>query len=247
MKLPPLGLLSIWLVVAGAASSARAMEAPNAVRDELLRTTQALVDAIPRGDKSVWERTLADDAVIVDEFGRVSHKADAIAAMRPFPAGFSGSIELRDAHLRQYGDTAVLQVEEYERETVFGQPFVVRYQSLHTFVRQGGAWKLAAWQESTLPTRPPDLAVSGLALADYEGTYRYAPDRAWSVRSESGALLYTTRPGGGPHALQPVAKDVFMSDDDERNLLIFRRDAHGKVDALIQRRKFNDLRLTRDD
>jgi hypothetical protein len=38
-----------------------------------------------------------------------------------------------------------------------------------------------------------------------------------------------------------------MGSDDERNLLIFRRDEHGKVNALIERRKFNDLRLTREN
>ncbi len=36
-----------------------------------------------------------------------------------------------------------------------------------------------------------------------------------------------------------------MGSDDERNLLVFRRDAQGKVNALIERRKFNDLRLAR--
>jgi len=36
-----------------------------------------------------------------------------------------------------------------------------------------------------------------------------------------------------------------MEDNDERNLLIFRRDASGRVKALIERRKFNDLVLSR--
>jgi len=39
---------------------------------------------------------------------------------------------------------------------------------------------------------------------------------------------------------------VFMGSDDERNLLIFRRDAGGKVVELIERRKFNDLHLRRE-
>jgi hypothetical protein len=37
-----------------------------------------------------------------------------------------------------------------------------------------------------------------------------------------------------------------MGSDDERNLLIFRRDAAGKVSGLIERRKFNDLPMTLD-
>lgn len=222
-----------------------ATEAPPALRESLVRITQALVDALPKGDRAVWSQALASDAVIIDEFGRIAHKADTVASLHPFPPGLSGSIELRDPHAWRYGDTAILQVEEYERETVFGQHFVVRYQSLLTFVRQQGAWKLAGYEDVTLPTAPPKLAVADLSPDDYVGTYRYAPDRAWTIRNDHGTLQVATRPGVPVHALEPIARDVFMGSDDERNLLIFRRDASGKVDALIERRKFNDLRLDR--
>jgi len=240
------GSLLVMVSAICLAPSVRAAEAPPSLRDELLRSTQALVDALPTGDKAVWERVLTDDAVIIDEFGRIAHKADSVASLHPFPAGLSGSIELRDAHVQQYGDTAVLQVEEYERETVFGQNFVVRYQSLLTFVKQSGGWKLAGYEDVTIPTAPPKLVVAGLSLDDYCGTYRYAPDRAWKVGNDHGVLSFETKPGGPVHPLEPIARDVFMSGDDEKNLLIFHRDARGKVDALIERRKFNDLRLTRD-
>ena len=42
------------------------------------------------------------------------------------------------------------------------------------------------------------------------------------------------------------ARDVFMDDGDEKNLLIFRRDTAGAIDSLIERRKFNDLVLKRE-
>ena len=42
-----------------------------------------------------------------------------------------------------------------------------------------------------------------------------------------------------------VAHDVFMDDGDEKNLLIFRRDASGAIVSLIERRKFNDLLMQR--
>jgi hypothetical protein len=43
-----------------------------------------------------------------------------------------------------------------------------------------------------------------------------------------------------------MAKDVFMGSEDEKNVLVFRRDNSGRVTELIERRKFNDLHLTRD-
>jgi hypothetical protein len=245
MRTRSLGFLLTFAAL-GSAWSARAAEAPKPLRDELLQITQALDDAIPKGEKAVWQSTLTEDAIIIDEFGRIAHKADTVASLHAFPNGFSGSIELRDPHAWQYGDTAILQVEEYERETVFGQNFVVRYEGLLTFVKQAGAWKLAGYEDVTLPAEPPKLAVAGLVLSDYTGTYRYAPKRAWTVSDNHGVLSYVTKPGGPTNVLEPIAKDVFMGSDDERNLLIFRRDAQGKVNAVIERRKFNDLRLVRE-
>lgn len=245
MRMRTLGFLWAAGILLGPLSSVQAAEAPKSLQDELLRTTQALVDALPTGDKGVWEKALTDDAVVIDEFGRIAHKADTVASIHAFPKGFSGSIELRDPHVQQYGDTAILQVEEYERETVFGQQLVVRYQSLLTFVKQGNEWKLAGYEDVTLPTEPPKLAVADLALRDYEGSYRYAPERIWKISSEQGELRVVTRSGAHANVLQPIGKDVFMGSDDERNLFIFRRGADGKVNALIERRKFNDLRLDR--
>jgi len=229
------------------AHAAAAAPPPPTLQAELLHLTQTLVDAIPKGDQAVWQQTLTEDAVIIDEFGHIQHKQDVVASLRPFPAGFAGSIELRDAHTQQYGDAAILQVEQYERETVFGQHFVVRYQSLLSFVKQDSAWKLAGYEDVTIPTAPPKLVVNGLVPGDYVGSYRYAPDRVWTVSVRDGVLGYVTKPGRPTNVLQPIAKDVFMGSDDERNLLIFHRDAQGKVDTLIERRKFNDLRLTRFD
>ena len=233
----------IMLIACGTVGAAP--PATDALRSTLLRITQKLVDAIPLGDRAPWQQSLTDDAVVIDEFGRIAHKADVVASLHPFPQGLSGSIELRNAHVQRYGDTAMMQVEQYERETVFGQKLVTRYQTLLTFVRQDGAWKLAGYEDVTIPTAPPVLEVPGLVPSDYVGTYRYAPGRAWIVSDRDGTLGYTTHAGGPVNVLQPVAKDVFMGSDDERNLIIFRRDRHGRIDALIERRKFNDLRLLR--
>jgi len=140
----------------------------------------------------------------------------------------------------------VIDCEQYETETFFGQKFVVRYLATATFVRRAGKWQIVAMQDLTLPTPPPALDVRGLRLSDYPGTYRYTPERAFTVELAAGRLLLRTRSGAAPHALDPVARDVFMGSDDERNLLIFRRDAAGKIIGLIERRKFNDLQMTRD-
>jgi hypothetical protein len=208
--------------------------------------TQELVDALVPGKADVWQRLLLDDAMVTDEFGRRQNKKEAVDSVHGLPPGMSGTIEIRDPHVHVYGDTAVLDCEWYETETVFGQKFVVRYFAMNTYVRRDGAWKIAAMMDVTLPTPPPALTVKDLRLEDYSGTYRYGPDRAFIVSVEDGKLVFRTKADRSPNALDAMARDVFMGGDDEKNVLIFRRDADGKVNELIERRKFNDLHMQRD-
>ena len=217
------------------------------VQGKLVALTQELMDALIPGNAAAWQRILADDAIIVDEFGRTQDKKDAVASVHPFPKGFSGSIEIRDTTVRVHGDSAVLKGEMLEKEGVFDQNLVVRYIFANTFVRQGGEWKLVAAIDVTLPTEPPKLVVAGIVPGDYAGTFSYGPGRAWSVAAENGQLYYTTKAGGPRTSLDAIGKDVFMSGGDERNLVIFRRDEAGRVVELIERRKFNDLHLKRDE
>jgi hypothetical protein len=221
-------------------------EASPATKKEIVAMTQELMDALVPGKAEVWQRSLADDAMVTDEFGRRQTKKEAVESMHPLPSGFSGSIELRDARVHVYGDTAVLDCEEYETETVFGQKLVVRYFTMNTYVRRDGVWKVVAMEDVTLPTPPPKLDVSGLKLDDYAGTYRYAPERAWIVDVANGKLQWRTKADRPANALDPIAKDVFMGGDDEKNVMIFRRDNSGRIVELVERRKFNDLHLRRD-
>ena len=237
-------VLPLLCVTLFSATPALADEAPAALRNEIVALTQQLMDALGEGKTDVWQRILAEDVLITDEFGRRQTKKQAVDSVRPFPTGMSGSIELRDAKVRSYGDTLVIDCEAYEQETVFGQKLVVRYLFTSTYVRRDGAWKLVAMQDVTLPTPPPALSVRNVKSGDYPGTYRYGPGRAFVVALEQGKLVLRTKAAGKPYALEPIAKGVFVGGDDEKNLLIFRRDESGRVNELIERRKFNDLRMT---
>ena len=227
------------------AAHAAAGDSPAGVQKEIVALTQQLMDALGSGTADVWQRVLADDVLVTDEFGRRQTKKEAVDGIHPFPAGITGAIEIRDPHVRVYGDTAVIDSEAYETEDYFGQKFVVRYLFTNTFVRRDGAWKLVAMQDVTLPTPPPALTVAGLDPADYAGAYQYAPQRDFIVERDGRALTLRARDGAPAHRLDAIARDVFMGSDDERNLLIFRRDAAGKVVELIERRKFNDLHAPR--
>jgi hypothetical protein len=129
-----------------------------------------------------------------------------------FDALATGDVALwnRDLHVRGYGTAVVVDCEDYEQETVHGQRLVVRYLSTLTFVREAQDLTLVALQSVTLPTQPPVLSVPDLHLDDYPGTYRWGPDRAHTVAVRAGQLTFTTRAGGTPTGLDPIARDVFM-------------------------------------
>ena len=241
-RIRPLVLCGMCLL----ATCVAAGEAPAPVQKQIVDLTQQLMSALGDGKADVWQRVLADDVLITDEFGRRQTKKEAVDSVHPFPPGITGAIEIRDAHVRAYGDTAVIDCEAYETEDFFGHRFVVRYLFTSTFVRHGDAWQLVAMQDVTLPTPPPALDVRGIEPADYVGSYGYAPERAFIVEAQDGHLTLRARKTSPAHELDPVAKDVFMGSDDERNLVVFRRDARGKVVELIERRKFNDLHAPRD-
>jgi len=227
----PLRLFAIALAGATLSPIAKA-ESDAAVQTQLVKLTQELMDALVPGTVEPWQRMVADDAVMIDEFGRRQTKEELVKSIRPMPSGFDGSIQIRDPQMRVHGDTAVLTGEMYEQESVFEQKLIVRYIFSNTFVRRSGEWKLLAAIDVTLPTPQPALAVDGLRIEDYPGVYRYGPGRAFTVAAEAGKLFYTT--------------NVFMDGGDEKNLIIFRRDASGHIAELIERRKFNDLHLKRE-
>jgi hypothetical protein len=74
---------------------------------------------------------------------------------------------------------------------------------------------------------------------DYIGTYRLAPGNIRTVSAE-GTSLYVQRTGGPKILLLPEAPDLFFRKGVEGRIL-FRRNADGKVDTLVDRRNNEDV------
>src|SRR5258708_36959520 len=103
---------------------------------EIVKRAQTLFDGLAPGDVALWREALTEDAVLIDEFGRRQTKAEMLREMRPLPAGFSGSIEVRHANVHFYPATAVLDCEMFEQEKVFEQQLTVRYLATLVFVHK---------------------------------------------------------------------------------------------------------------
>ncbi len=214
------------------------------VAAELKRATQELLSAIAPGDWSVWDKYLDESIVYTSEDGRTLTKAQLREEMKPLPPGYSGSIEVESADVRQYGDTAVVSHEDLEREEVFGQKLVSHYHMTDTWVRRAGKWRLVASQVLVRLEDPAPATIDPKVLDAYVGRYEISPSASFTVTRESDRL-FGERNGRPRQPLLPETETVFFTPGAPRTRKLFVRDADGRVTRMIDRRDGRDIVWTR--
>ena len=236
-------LMKVLPVIIFATALAHAADAPIS-QEELVRRTQELYDAIVPGDQAPWKKYFADDCIFSDEKGRTFDKPKLIADITPLPAGYSGSIKVNNVQSRIINDTAVLSYDLDETETIFGQNLTARYHVTDTWLRRSGEWKIIASQAHRYYEDPAIGKIDPKKFGDFVGIYELAPDQTRLVTAEGGNL-FVERKGkkeqlNKKEQLFPETSDLFFRKGVEGRIL-FRYDAHGKVDALIDRRNNEDV------
>jgi ketosteroid isomerase-like protein len=216
------------------------------VQNQLRTADQALLDAIAPGDKAVWERLLATDAVYVDENGIVMNRAKFLAALKPLPAGSSGHITIVDYQATIHGQVALVVHKDDERESYHGIPLRADYLMTETWVKEGAEWRLALVHVYVVAKDPPAIKTTASRLAEYEGRYRAAPDLVYLIRRE-GDHLVGERQGLPMVTLAQESTDVFFVPGHPRDRKIFRRDANNKIVDFVDRREGEDLVFARGE
>jgi hypothetical protein len=243
----PSGCAAVLLLAAAASVATPATKPvkPDAgVAAELRRATQELMSAVAEGNWAVWDKYLDDSILYTAEDGRTLTKAQLREEMKPLPPGFSGTIEVESADVRQYGDVAVVSHEVIEHETVFGQKLVSHYHTTDTWLRKGGRWRLIATQVLVRLADPPAATVDRRIFDDYVGHYEVSPTMTLEVTRE-GDKLFAERNGRPKQELLPEMETVFFTPGAPRTRKIFARDAGGKVVKIFDRRDGRDIVWTR--
>jgi uncharacterized protein DUF4440/uncharacterized protein DUF3471 len=211
---------------------------------ELVRRTQELYDSIVSGNQEPWEKYFADDCTFSNEKGRTFDKAKLVADIAPLPKGYSGTIKIENVISRIIGDTAVLSYDANETETIFGQELHARYHITDTWLRRNGEWQILASQahryyEDPATAAPSQLLNSARARpSTFVGGYELAPGQIRTVSVDQGKLFVERN--GKKEELLPEVSGIFFRKGVEGRIL-FRYDASGKVDALIDRRNNEDV------
>jgi ketosteroid isomerase-like protein len=208
--------------------------------EALGRIAQQLLDAVTAGDTATWLRYLDDDGLFTDEEANVRDKRTVIAELRPLSPGITGQICVASPRAVVRGDVAVLTYDALETATVYGQVMHTRYHTTDTYARRNGDWRLLGSHTSVLPSEHVAVVIRSEILDDYVGRYALAPDVEYLVERDSARLF--GQPGGGPREeLLPLGVDHFFRAGVVRGERFFRRDAGGRVDAMVDRRDNNDL------
>jgi hypothetical protein len=123
-------------------------------------------------------------------------------------------------------------------ETIFGQNLRARYHVTDTWLRRNGQWQILASQAHRYYEDPAIGKADEKKFPDYVGSYELAPGQTRTVTSENGKLFVERK--GKKEELLPESSDLFFRKGVEGRIL-FRHDAAGAVDALIDRRNNEDV------
>ena len=202
---------------------------------------QALLDGIGSGDKAVWEKTLAPDAIYIDENGAIHSKPQLIAEMiTPLPPHVSGHIAIVSWRLQTAGDTALVVHKDDEFENWHGHELKAQYIMSETWRREDGAWKLAMIHVYVVAKDPPAVTLPEAKLAEYTGRYKAAPELL-DVIARDGAKLTLSSNGKPAKPLRVESPDMLFVPGEPRFRYVFQRDARGRITGFIERREGENI------
>lgn len=239
----------IFLVVSMAAASSGALAAKKpAIPDPawFQQNSQALCDALAPGNKAVWDKAYASDAVISDEDGKVETKAEVLKVMGPLPPGSSGDLKVIDLKVLPIGTVgAVVDYVIDEHEDVQGQQLHTRYTVTDVYRSQLTGWKIVASHVTVVPRDMDPVPVDKTGWPALVGEYRVGPQskHSYHVYLREGALL-----GGADEqtatALIPLSPLVYFQAGSIHTM-IFVPDGKGGIAELREVHKYNEVVLKR--
>jgi hypothetical protein len=224
----------------GVAQSTSRNASDISAEQELKSIAQQLLDAVGAGDKSVWEKYVADDVIYTDENWHILTKRQLIDSLAPFPKGYSGSIRIDNVQARIHGDLAVLSYRALEEEFIFGQKLTPVYMVTDTYIKRDGRWQLIASHLSVAPSERKPVVVNAEHFKSIAGTYELTSGITYTITLEGGKLM-GQRTGRAKEELLPADENTWFPKGTTRGEKVFVRDANGQVTKMLDRRENNDL------
>ena len=152
---------NVVIVVTLLAAAALAQTAP--AQAELTSLLREFLHAAEVGDRAVFDRFFADDAIYTRSAGVTITKADIMKNVEPpKPGEPRDKYGADDVTVHQHGDTAVVAFRLVQETTENGKSVTHHYRNTGTFMRLPCAgdsvkncWRVIAWQATRIPEEQP--------------------------------------------------------------------------------------------
>jgi uncharacterized protein (TIGR02246 family) len=116
--------------------------------EQQIKALQAqLTQAFLKSDTTFFEKYFADDYTAIYAAGKLYTKAQVIENFKSGATKYE-SIDEREAKIRTYGDTAVVNSLFSVKGVTNGKPFSGDIRNTRVWVKQNGDWKLVAFQNT---------------------------------------------------------------------------------------------------
>jgi hypothetical protein len=147
------------LIMSLPASSGRPRKEPAGGNTEqkLKAMLTEFLNAANTGDKAVFKRFFAEDAIYTSSKAVVLHKADIMKSLdEPAPPGAAKTTYGHtDAVVRSFGDNLAIVNFQLNRYTVKdNQTQECHFRNTGTFLRRNKQWQAIAWQSTLIPEMP---------------------------------------------------------------------------------------------
>jgi len=144
-KLSILGMLLCFVVLAEAQTKQPRIAWAGKIKQEIANAENELTEALFKADKDVLDRLWSDEFVFTNPVGKVSRKAQRLAALKP---GAHSTIESNHSdkiEVYPYNDgAAVATILSTWRTKTGNEEVVEQYQATHFWIKEQGRWRLVA-------------------------------------------------------------------------------------------------------
>lgn len=233
MKFLVVGALVLAMVPwASSQTSDQKVPAPSD-EQELKRLEDEWLNTYLRGDKTTFDRIVADDFTSTDESAVLRNKVQERELVQAPPASsIKVSLTNEDVQVRIYGDTAIVAgriVQKAERAGQDSFSFQTRFTD--TFLKRQGRWQVVARHYSRLPAERTAIKLDPKIFDSYVGEYEIAPSIVFQVSKEGDKLMSQTT--GQPKAEMFPESDIGFFVKGIPAQFIFLRDEKGQVARVV--------------
>lgn len=232
MQLIVAGLLSFALSPFGLGQLVQKPAPASKDEQELRRLEDEWLGSYLRGDKTTFDRIVADDFTGTDESATIRNKMQERELIQPPPPSIKTSLTNDDLRVRIFGDAAIVTGRIVAKIQPSGQSDIA-FQSrfTDTFLRRQGHWQVASRHYSRLPPERTLVKIDPRVYDQYVGQYELAPNVVLTVTKE-GDKLMNQATGQPKLELLPESEFGFFIKDFSA-LFLFMRGQNGEVQRLI--------------